>query len=197
MLSKSEGEESITMNAYGAKDLARSFRTVRKNTIQIAEEIPEDKYSFKPADACRTIAETLAHIAATPNWGYEMHKSGVTELNFDNFAEDWAKFQAAQKALQTKSQILKALREDGEKYAAWLETLSDKFLAEQIKFPAPVDPPAKTRFEMLLGTKEHEMHHRGQLMVAQRMIGLVPHLTRKMEADMANMQKPQTQTSKA
>jgi uncharacterized damage-inducible protein DinB len=31
---------------------------------------------------------------------------------------------------------------------------------------------------MLLGAKEHEMHHRAQLMVVQRMIGIVPHLTR-------------------
>jgi uncharacterized damage-inducible protein DinB len=41
-----------------------------------------------------------------------------------------------------------------------------------------VQPPSKTRFEMLLGVKEHEMHHRGQLMQMQRMIGQVPHLTR-------------------
>ena len=31
---------------------------------------------------------------------------------------------------------------------------------------------------MILGVKEHEMHHRGQLMVMERMVGVVPHLTR-------------------
>ena len=31
------------MNYYGAKELAESFQTVRKNTILIAEEIPEEK----------------------------------------------------------------------------------------------------------------------------------------------------------
>ena len=30
------------MNYYGAKELANSFRTVRKNTIQTAEDIPKD-----------------------------------------------------------------------------------------------------------------------------------------------------------
>jgi len=34
---------------------------------------------------------------------------------------------------------------------------------------------------MLLGVKEHEMHHRAQLMLMQRMVGLVPHLTRQMQ----------------
>ena len=47
-----------------------------------------------------------------------------------------------------------------------------------MSFPPPVQPPVKSRFEMLLGPKEHEMHHRGQLMLVQRMLGQVPHLTR-------------------
>jgi uncharacterized damage-inducible protein DinB len=32
---------------------------------------------------------------------------------------------------------------------------------------------------MLLGTKVHEMHHRAQLTVIERLLGIVPHLTRK------------------
>ena len=36
------------MNYYGAKDLADSFRTVRKNTIQVAEDIPAEKYDSAP-----------------------------------------------------------------------------------------------------------------------------------------------------
>ena len=43
-----------------------------------------------------------------------------------------------------------------------------------MSFPPPVQPPTKSRFEMLLGPKEHEMHHRGQLMLVQRMLGQVP-----------------------
>ena len=46
----------------------------------------------------------------------------------------------------------------------------------------------KARFEMLLSPKEHEMHHRAQLMVLQRMIGQVPHLTRQMQERMAQAQ---------
>ena len=37
------------MTYYGGKALANAFRTVRKNTIQIAEDIPADKYDFKPS----------------------------------------------------------------------------------------------------------------------------------------------------
>jgi uncharacterized damage-inducible protein DinB len=50
-----------------------------------------------------------------------------------------------------------------------------------------MQPRAKSRFEMLLATKEHEMHHRGQLMVVERMLGITPHLTRQMEERIAAM----------
>jgi uncharacterized damage-inducible protein DinB len=38
---------------------------------------------------------------------------------------------------------------------------------------------------MILSVKEHEMHHRGQLMLIERVIGIVPHLTRDMQARFA------------
>jgi uncharacterized damage-inducible protein DinB len=39
---------------------------------------------------------------------------------------------------------------------------------------------------MLLSAKEHEMHHRAKLMVMQRLLGIVPHLTkRRMEMQSA------------
>jgi uncharacterized damage-inducible protein DinB len=41
---------------------------------------------------------------------------------------------------------------------------------------------------MLMTVKEHEMHHRGQLMLIERMLGITPHLTRQNQARMAAMQ---------
>jgi hypothetical protein len=38
---------------------------------------------------------------------------------------------------------------------------------------------------MLLSPKEHEMHHRAQLMLIERMLGLVPHLTRQFQERLA------------
>jgi uncharacterized damage-inducible protein DinB len=54
------------MHGHTAKDLGRAFRTVRENTIQIAEDIPAEKYGFRPAEGARSVAETLAHIAVIP-----------------------------------------------------------------------------------------------------------------------------------
>ncbi len=46
-------------------------------------------------------------------------------------------------------------------------------------------PSSRSRFDMILSVKEHEMHHRGQLMLIERMVGIVPHLTREMQARIA------------
>ena len=61
------------MNYYGAKEMAESWRTVRKNTIQVAQDIPEDKYSFRAAPETMTVAEVFSHLAVTPYWAQQCH----------------------------------------------------------------------------------------------------------------------------
>ena len=56
------------MTYYGGKELAAAFRTVRNNTIKIAEDIPESKYDFRAAPDTRSIGQTLAHIALSPSF---------------------------------------------------------------------------------------------------------------------------------
>src|SRR5438309_1858875 len=74
--------ESLFMHGYNGKDLARSFRTVRANTIKIAEEIPEDKYGYRVAEGTRSVAETLAHLATGTGWATEMHGQRLLAVEF-------------------------------------------------------------------------------------------------------------------
>ena len=182
------------MHGYDAKDLGHAMRTVRKNTIQIAEEIPEDKYGFRPAEGCRSVAETLAHIALSPRWQHKVHSSGLTEMTFELFSTHFGQSMKDEAELKTKpkAEILAALQKNGDEVATWMETLSGDVLAQQVTFPPATGQPPKTRFEMLLSMKEHEMHHRAQLMVVERMLGIVPHLTRQMQERMAATQKQQS-----
>jgi uncharacterized damage-inducible protein DinB len=167
------------VNYYSGKDLARSFRTVRKNTIQIANEIPEEQYSHRATPDTRSVLETLQHIAANPTWQHKLHghdkKSFVAFEDFVSYIGGATQYGAT---LTTKATVVKALETDGETFASFLDSLGDDALGEMVSFPEPEKNPSKTRFEMLLGVKEHEMHHRGQLMLIQRQLGIVPHLTR-------------------
>ena len=173
------------MTHYGGKDLARSFRQVRGNTIQIAEDIPGDKYGFQASPDTRSIGATLVHIAVSTGFQDYIQRNKVTDLKDVNFMELFQKFSAEEAKARTKTETIAYLKSQGEAFASFLEGLSDEFLAEPVAMPPGAEPATKTRFEMLLSPKEHEMHHRGQLMLLQRMIGQVPHLTRQMQERMA------------
>jgi uncharacterized damage-inducible protein DinB len=175
------------MTYYGSKELASAFRTVRKNTVQIAEDIPEEKYNFQPASGTRTVAQTLAHVAMQPRMSRELGKIN----SFEGF--DFMKFREQVMAEETKprnkTELIQWLRESGEDFARWVETLTEEFLAQVVTFPAGAQPPSRTRFDMIMSVKEHEMHHRGQLMLVERLLGITPHLTRQHEERMAAMQQ--------
>jgi uncharacterized damage-inducible protein DinB len=174
------------MAFYGGKDLEAAFRTVRKNTIAIAEDIPEDKYGFRLAPGVMSVGEMLAHIALAPRWQIKAHGQRMRSLDHAFFGANAATAKGDEQALKSKSDILKALRDGGDDFGSFLGGLSDDILEERVALPS--NPAGKTRFEMLLSSKEHEMHHRGQLMLIERQLGIVPHLTRQREAMIAAAQ---------
>lgn len=183
------------MSSYGGKELASAFRTVRKNTIQVAEDIPESQYGHVAAPECRTVARMLTHIAISPRIWEEVHKNGLTTLVDFDFFGMMDKFNAEEAKPRTKAEIVELLRTEGDQFAAWLETLTPEVLAETVT--EPDGKTAKTRFERLLSAKEHEMHHRAQLMLIERQLGIVPHLTRQFQEVVAQMRSAKAAGSAA
>jgi uncharacterized damage-inducible protein DinB len=163
------------MTYYGAKEIAESFRTVRKNTIQVAEDIPEEKYSYRAAPDTMSVAEMLAHLAAITHWAEQcFFVEKKTNVSMEDFGRWMGELGGKAKTLTTKAQIVGALKSEGEKFAKLLDGLTEAQLAQPITAPNAT----KSAFEMLIGIKEHEMHHRAQLFLIERMVGIVPHLTR-------------------
>ena len=177
------------MTYYGSKQLADSFRTVRGNTLIIANEIPEDKYSYKATPDVMSVRELLAHLAISPMWHIDVHTKKMPHLDFAYFSARAQAAAAEEKTLAAKADIIRALTQNGEKFASFLAGLDEATLSSSVTFPPNPSNPSgssRTRFDMLLGAKEHEMHHRGQLMLIQRLLGQVPELTRRRQAMMAN-----------
>jgi uncharacterized damage-inducible protein DinB len=168
------------MHLYGPKQLTDSIRTVRKNTILIAEDIPEEHYDYRPAADARSVAETLTHIAMVSRLDRILHEEQrVTTLEGFDFGKLINRSETEEVKARSKVEIIEWLRTSGESWAQWVEGLPEEILAEQVRQPGG---GSKTRFEMILGTKEHEMHHRAQLTVMERLLGIVPHLTRNRQA---------------
>src|SRR6266851_1156117 len=144
--------EVTTMTSYGGKELAREFRTVRKNTVQVAEDIPESKYGHVAAAECKSVAQMLAHIAVSTQIWEEIHKKQrlTTLVGLDYFGMR-GRMDAEEAKPRSKAEIVRWLRSSGEEFAAWLETLTPQFLAEMVT--EPDGKTAKSRFERLLAAK--------------------------------------------
>ena len=173
------------MVCYGGKELADAFRTVRKNTVQVAEDIPESKYDFVAAPDVRPVGKMLTHVAIATRIWEKVHKEKLTTLVGFNYVGLMDEFNADENKPRTKAEIVQLLRSEGEKFASRLETLTPEFLTANVTDPD--GKTQKTRFERFLGAKEHEMHHRAQLMLIERQLGIVPHLTRQFQERMAQM----------
>jgi uncharacterized damage-inducible protein DinB len=168
------------MNFYGPRQLVDGMRTVRKNTILIAEDIPENEYGYRPTPDSRSVAETLVHIAMLSRADRFLHEEERrSSLEGFDFGELISRSELEEKRPHSKREIIDLLRTKGERSSQWVEGLPEALLSEQVRQPGGA---SKSRFEMLLGTKEHEMHHRAQLTVIERLLGIVPHLTRNRQA---------------
>jgi uncharacterized damage-inducible protein DinB len=174
------------MSVYGGKELASGFRTVRKNTIQIAEDLPESQYSHVPAKDCRSVASMLVHIVLATDIRIEMHeRRRMTTFVGFNFLPMLEKMQAEEAKPHTKAEIVQMLRAQEQEFGTWLESLTPEFLAERVT--EGDGTTSRSRLELLNSTKEHEMHHRAQLMLIERQLGIVPHLTRQSNERIAQM----------
>ena len=172
------------MARYSAQELARAFRRVRANTIQVAEDIPGDGYGFSATPDTRSVEKVLVHIAVSPRMQETIHGERVMDFSTLDVRALFAGILSVEAESRTKGEVLDLLRGEGERFGSFLDGLDDATLDEHVRTPG--DPSGtKSRLEMLMGVKEHEMHHRGQLMLIQRMLGVVPHLTRQREARLA------------
>src|SRR5438105_3581175 len=124
------------MAEYGAKELAKAYRTVRGNTVQIAEEIPEDKYDFVAAPGVRSVSQLLRHMAFANQIHYDFHRDRrISTLAGYDFGAIIGKMHGEASKPRTKAEIVALLKDEGEKFASWLESLSPSFLAETYTDP--------------------------------------------------------------
>lgn len=166
-----------------------SFKTVRSNTIQIAQDIPEEKYEFRAVAETRTVLEYFRDIVRVTEFvvGVAISREKV---NFEERPrEEWRKMfvKTDIENLRSKEQVVEALQKSIDDLYKRVLATDDAFLNES--FVAP-DGITKVRLWMVNTAKEQEMVMRGQLMLIERLLGIVPHTTRRQqEAEKAKAQR--------
>lgn len=118
--------------------------------IEMAETMPEDKYNFKPTERQKTFKEQLLHIKGNMDW-----------LSTTYFQKDKSKKDAKKAAVNTKAEVIAALKESFDNAAAIIKTAKPEELKEIVDFFAG----PKTKLQILNLLQDHVTHHRGQIIV--------------------------------
>lgn len=136
--------------------------------LQMAEDFPEDKYSFKAQKDERTFGENLVHVAdedyrlLSAIKGSPMGPAGGKELRPEDY--------------KTKAAVVALMKQVVADGAALLQEQGDAGLSHEIKYPygnRMIHASAAW-----LDAIEHSAEHYGQLVVYYRVAGLVPPASR-------------------
>ena len=102
------------MIQYGGRELANAFRTVRGNTLKIAEEIPEEEYGFVPAPDTRSVGALLTHIALVSALPLDFHRDRrITTLQGYDFPAFLGRIAAEEQKPRSMAQIIELLKREG------------------------------------------------------------------------------------
>jgi hypothetical protein len=138
-----------------------SWNEIGRKLIAIAEDLPEDKYDYKPNPDSRTFVAQLIHAAGSMYYFTDLAQGKKPHLPDDPKRDD----------LQTKAQIVAFVKKCVQDGADLIKTKGDKGLNESV----PAGGPRLTRlYDLAYGLIEHSGEHYGQLVVYYRINGLVP-----------------------
>lgn len=135
--------------------LLAGWNDIGGRVVKMAEEFPENKYDYKPADGVRTFADVLRHVAFWNQW---VAKTARGEKP-DGKPNELPKAQYA-----TKAALVAVLK----------SSLADA-AAELKKQPASPEARSTSLWTSFIG---HNSEHYGQLVVYYRLNGIVPPASR-------------------
>lgn len=130
--------------------------------LQLADAIPADKYTWRPAEGVRSVAETFLHVA-TANYGLAARigaqaPAGVT-------------MQGLERSTTDKAEVIRHLRAAFAHFKAAVEAYP---AAEPERMINWFGPPQITARHFLYFNADHNGEHLGQMIAYARMLGVRP-----------------------
>jgi hypothetical protein len=141
--------------------ILESWNDIGRKLIAIAEDLPEDKYDYKPNPDSRTFVAQLLHASAAMYYFTDPAQGKKPHLPDDPKRDD----------LQTKAQVVAFVKKCVQDGADVIKAKGDKGMNESVN----AGGPTLTRIgDLAYGLAEHSGEHYGQLVVYYRINGMVP-----------------------
>ena len=151
----------------------------RRGVVAEASGIPARDYDFRPAPGARSVAELVAHVAATGMmWTTELTRpdADFTRKSFPAFIRQFAEETAAPRPRGEWLRLLRRSHRDG------VRRIRAAGEVQMLQYVRRFDGERGTRLTWMHHGIAHEEYHRGQLALYARLLGRTPALTRAIEA---------------
>ncbi|MGA2724937.1 MAG: DinB family protein [Bryobacteraceae bacterium] len=159
-----------------------SWKTIRQDTAAAVEEFPAGDLDYRPTPEVMTFREIARHILDASHALTGMLLAGDDNFAAPDFRERLKRHMRGLDAGAGASELAAALRDSLDERTARLAAQPAEFFAHII---TRMDGQKVTRLEMVQTIKEHELTHRQQLFMYQRLKGMVPATTRRRLAKQA------------
>jgi uncharacterized damage-inducible protein DinB len=148
-----------------SQTLLSDLETEAKHTRTMLALVPEESLAWKPHEKSMSLGQLASHLAETPSW-----TSAMLEPSMDFAAlGDYRPFLA-----RTRSELLAVFERNHAESVAALRGRDDRFMGETWTMRnGPQVLLSEARKDALRSTLvHHAVHHRGQLSVYLRLLGV-------------------------
>jgi len=149
-----------------ASDLIRDLQSEAERTRKVFAVLPEAKFEWRPHEKSMTLGALASHVAENPSW---ISAFVEPELDFELLMQSYKPF-----AGKTRAELVTALDAALREAVACLKGRPDEFFEETWTMRMGAKVLARQpRGEALRETGiHHGIHHRGQLVVYLRLLGV-------------------------
>jgi uncharacterized damage-inducible protein DinB len=158
------------------EETLEAWSDARRGLIDEVENIPEDRFGFRPTPEVKSVAELVQHILEVAM----MMTGELTRTDTDFRRAPWPElldmYSAPVKDAGNKAALLELLRSSFNEAERRFREVGELHM---LQFIVRFDGEQGTRLAWLHHGIEQEMYHRGQLVLYERLLGIEPALTRR------------------
>jgi uncharacterized damage-inducible protein DinB len=158
------------------EETLEAWSDAREGLIEELENIPDDRFDFRPTPETRSVAEQAQHILEVAL----MMTGELTRPDTDFRRAPWPElldlYAAHVKQATSKRQLIDLLAQSFQEAERQFLDVGELHMLQLIE---RFDGEKGTRLAWLNHGIAQEMYHRGQLVTYQRLMGIEPALTRR------------------
>src|SRR5208282_2746084 len=154
-------QSSATSESYGFRQRAVvELKGVQQEIVNLAEAMPAEKYTWRPAEGVRSVSEVYLHMAGA-NFGLTAIAGAPPSPGF--------KFQGFEKSTTDKAKVIELLNQSFEYAETSISNMSDADLLKPLKFQE-----FNSVGDIVFHIVAHAHEHLGQSIAYARINGVVP-----------------------